>query len=98
MTKTLTRTLTEIANDIYHENAGYISRRKINSIVNDCFSFIAQELINGKSIIITNFGKFKPTKHKLYPSASFTPSKKLKKEIRENIEYWKQMSEIYHQK
>ena len=77
------RTLTEIADDIYSLNGGYIPKRQINHIVNECFSCIAQQLINGNSIMVTNFGKFQPTRHKLYPSASFAPAKQLKKEIRD---------------
>jgi nucleoid DNA-binding protein len=78
------KTLTEIADDIYAENAGYISKRNIHKIVNSCFGSIARELINGHNVMVTNFGKFKPTQHSKYPSASFAPADKLKQEIREN--------------
>jgi nucleoid DNA-binding protein len=79
----MNRTLTEIADKIYFSASGQITRKNINFVVNCCFNEIAEELLNSNRVMITNFGKFKRTKHN---SISFIPANKIKTEIKQQNE------------
>jgi len=73
-------TLTEIADNIYFDSCGEITRKNINYVSNNCFYHIAQELLKGNSVMITNFGKFRRTKHN---SISFIPADMVKTKIKQ---------------
>ena len=74
-----TTTLTEIADQLYFESHGEVPRKKISFLTNLCFNLIADKLLDGNKVMITNFGRFKRTKHN---SVSFIPAPKIKKQIR----------------
>ena len=74
------KTLTEITAQIYTDSYGEITRKNINYVSNNCFYHIAQELLKGNSVTITNFGKFRRTKHN---SISFTPADTVKTKIKQ---------------
>lgn len=72
-------TLTEIADKIYFDGND-ITRKDINYVINNCFYYIAQELLAGKGVMVTNFGRFKRTKRN---SISFTPADRIRNEIKQ---------------